>query len=183
MDKQEVTFKNQDMDFLMKQNVANWFSKCFDKSAEGDFRGFFESVKRIKGLVVSYDFSSKGELDELENVLNEYFDSLKGGTPSRRDKILLRNKMERDLYKLLDMYYIEVVKAYSELGLWFLTRKEVSDFDLLLSDENFKDEVSSTKRKREFLKRLSSEELVGLASANAVHDMFSKFKVSEALNK
>jgi aromatic ring hydroxylase len=180
MRREEAEQKATHMDDYLKEMVVDKYKKAIDFSISGHLEECFKAYMALFYLIEPYDFTQKQLLTETSESLNEYIHELRGRPLNKADLVKINNKTLA-FKDLLNLYMSLIPKAYAELGLWFKVITVSNDWQLRAADENFSSEYSSLPKKKEELKDLTSEQLLDLARPNAVHEMYSKWRVQNAL--
>jgi hypothetical protein len=161
---------------LLRQKIIDSVFKAVEYGSEGKLRYAFETFKTVRAFIVSYEYSNKAYLDELEEILSEYFENLKNpASYTRKDLIKMRDQQQYELNKLLDDYKNNVFRAFTELDLWLKVVVKRNDFDKVLSDENFNSDYTGIDKKKKELATLNSDYLLNLLTVNQIHDAYSKY--------
>jgi len=183
MNKEDGVLKLKDVgfDFLLKQKIADLFDAGISHNIQGDLRKSFEAFKGLLLVLIGYDHPDMGSLLELKEVLTQYFDELGSAVPKRQDLIVLKSQMKGELRVLLDRFMTDIVRVYTDLGLWLSTRVEFVNFDKQLSVENFNSDLSTLASKKKFLSGLGVKVLLDSFSPNMVHDCFARLELSKVV--
>lgn len=166
---------NEGISFTIVNNdrlIDEYFTS---KQYEAAFNRAYMNYTKIS----MYDPTNKELLEELSNILEEYFSSL-SGRPTNQQELIMLGERKMQLKELIKRYIVEVRIALKSVSLWLKVYKVNDDRDEQFSRESFGTEVKLLPDKILELKLLSSEELLGLMSPNMVSFVHSRALIKEA---
>ena len=177
-----ITFKDADIDFLLKIEIVKLYTEALNNNINSEFRKCFEGLKGVFYFLGHYDFENKQMLQELTEVLTDYFEGLNvTNRGNRKDIVVQQGKQNQELKTLLDRYMSEIPKAYAQLGLWLKTYIDHADIDKKLSEENFNSDYTGLTIKKKALEKENSKRLVRLMQPKSVHQIFASREIEDAI--
>jgi len=166
-----------DMDEKIKSHIIDLWNTSTQAYILGDKRSCFYGFRMIFNYINCENFSNKEYLQELTNILVQFFSTYDKKLNTERDKVQFLNK-ESSIKELLDEYLIEIPKALKELNLWLKTIIKYPDSDSTLSMENFGSEKSTLNEKiKEMEENLKIKEIFKLISYEEIHNIYARWKL------
>lgn len=171
-----VSTRLGDIDDKIKELIVKHWDYAIQYSIEGELRKAFASYKALFHIIEPFDFSSKENLKELTNSLQDFFDALKSKPVTTAHEVQL-GKISLTVSELLDLYQTELPKAYKELNLWLRSVMKHPDIDSQFSFETFQSDLSTLEnKKKELLKNLDLKQAFEYMSRQAIHDMHARYR-------
>lgn len=174
---EEKEFKLKDIDEGLNQEIINQYKIGFEAYIRGDYRTTFKCYKYIFMSVSCYEYKNKDKVNELNNILEDYFNTLGSKANNQHEELIIGQKAF-ELKALIDIYITTLVETLNSIGKWLKVYFIDDNIDNMISKDFFNTSVDLLDDKKKELEFLESKELLKLLNPKHINEIHARYLIT-----